>query len=234
MEMKVVCDCGQKYAFDVEPVAGRMPVAINCPACGADGTSAANGILSQIFPDAPPPIPVATPAQPAVASSAPPPALLSIAPPASPIGLRISRPASAAVEATADAPPLPDAPLPITAMHSPIGAATATKPKAGKEYNLGLGILGAFLGAALGAGLMYGFDVLAGFRFPLMGTGIGLLTGLGARLLARGTDMPLGGIAGAIAFLATGGTLYYMFGEFSIGFLISMVVSVSFAFKIAG
>ncbi len=232
MEMKIVCDCGQKYAFDVEPVNGRMPATINCPACGADGTAAANGILSQLLPETPPPIPVAT-AVPTAAAAAPPP-FTSMAPPASPGGLRINRPAPAAAEPKADEPPMPDAPLPITAMHSSTRMATATKQNAEKEYSFGLGILGAFLGAALGAGLMYGFDVMAGFRFPLMGTGIGLLTGLGARLLARGTDMTLGGISGAIAFMATGGTLYYMFGEFSLGFIISMAVSVSFAFKIAG
>jgi len=42
MELKIVCECGQKYAFDVEPVGGRMPVAVNCPACQADGTATAN------------------------------------------------------------------------------------------------------------------------------------------------------------------------------------------------
>ena len=113
-------------------------------------------------------------------------------------------------------------------------ASPAPKPKAEKEYSLGLGIAGAILGAALGAGLMYGFFIWADFRFPLMGTGIGALTGLGARILARGTDMTLGGIAGAIAFLATGGTLYLMFGDIAAAFIISMIVSVSLAFKIAG
>jgi hypothetical protein len=44
--VKIECDCGQHYAFDVEPVNGRMPSAIACPGCGADGTAAANAILS--------------------------------------------------------------------------------------------------------------------------------------------------------------------------------------------
>jgi hypothetical protein len=46
MELKVVCGCGQKYKFDVEPVNGRMPFAVNCPVCGVDGTVAANAILA--------------------------------------------------------------------------------------------------------------------------------------------------------------------------------------------
>lgn len=45
--IKVQCGCGQKYAFDVEPVAGQMPGSVACPVCGADGTSAANMLLAQ-------------------------------------------------------------------------------------------------------------------------------------------------------------------------------------------
>ncbi|HSY09364.1 MAG TPA: hypothetical protein VK840_00450 [Candidatus Dormibacteraeota bacterium] len=118
-------------------------------------------------------------------------------------------------------------------MRSP-AVATAPKLKAAGEFNLWLGILGAVLGAGLGAGLMYGFFLLADFRFPLMGTGIGALTGLGARILYKGTDMTLGIIAGSIALFATMGTLYLMFGDVAGMFILSMVVSVSFAYKIAG
>jgi hypothetical protein len=52
MELKVVCNCGQKYKFDVEPVNQQMPFVVNCPVCGIDGTHLANGLLSQI-PSAP-------------------------------------------------------------------------------------------------------------------------------------------------------------------------------------
>ena len=97
-----------------------------------------------------------------------------------------------------------------------------------------MGIAGAVLGAALGAGLMYAFFLWANFRFPLMGTCIGALTGLGARMLAKGTDMTLGVISGAIALVSTAGTLYLMFGDVAGMFIISMIVSVSLAFKIAG
>jgi hypothetical protein len=43
----IQCGCGQRYAFDVEPVDGRMPSAVTCPSCGADGTGAANAALAQ-------------------------------------------------------------------------------------------------------------------------------------------------------------------------------------------
>jgi len=45
--VKVQCPCGQRYAFDVEAPDGQMPYSVACPVCGADGTDAANGILSQ-------------------------------------------------------------------------------------------------------------------------------------------------------------------------------------------
>ena len=219
MELKVVCNCGQKFAFDVEPVNGRMPVSVSCPGCGRDGTQAANDLLSQHFPNQAPPIPMAIAVQPAVAAA-----------PTVPAGrLQINRSAPAA----AVTPPPLAAPELITSARSPVRA-TALKPKAEKEYSLGLGIAGAIVGAALGAGLMYGFFAMTDFRFPLMGTAIGALTGLGARILARGTDMTLGAIAGAIAFLATGGTLYLMFGDIAGAFILSMIVSVILAFKIAG
>lgn len=232
MEMKIVCECGQKYAFDVEPVNGRMPMVVNCPTCGADGTPAANDILLQVLPDPPPPLPVAIAVESAAAPAPPPLPPIAAAAPVS--GLRINRAAPAPMAATAGVAPLPAAPRPITAMRAPGIASAAVRPKPEAEYNLGLGILGAVVGAALGAGLMYGFFAMTDFRFPLMGTGIGALTGLGARILARGTDMTLGAIAGAIAFISTAGTLYLMFGDMAIAGIISMIVSVSFAFKIAG
>lgn len=45
--IKVECDCGQHYAFDVEPVNGCMPSAIACPECGADGTASANEAITR-------------------------------------------------------------------------------------------------------------------------------------------------------------------------------------------
>lgn len=55
MEIKVQCDCGQKFKFDVEPVNGQVPFAVKCPVCGFDGTPRANVILQQLLASAPPP-----------------------------------------------------------------------------------------------------------------------------------------------------------------------------------
>jgi uncharacterized membrane protein YjgN (DUF898 family) len=45
VSVKIECSCGQHYAFDVEPVDGRMPTSIACPKCGLDGTSRANEVI---------------------------------------------------------------------------------------------------------------------------------------------------------------------------------------------
>jgi hypothetical protein len=206
IELKVQCDCGQKYKFDVEPVNGQMPFRVNCPLCGADGTAKANLLLQTQAP-------VAT------AAAMPAPAQLR---------LNVAAPPPVA-------PPLPPAqryPSTAGAPRVPLPAASTAK-NAGGTTNLALGAVGALLGAALGAGIMYGFYALAGFRFPLMGTGVGLLTGLGARILYRGTDHALGAISGAIAAVAVVGTLYLMYGEFPVFNIISVIISVSFAYKMA-
>jgi uncharacterized protein YxjI len=53
MELKIQCGCGTKYAFDVEPVNGRMPTPVGCPSCGTDGTYTANEMLAKIIQPAP-------------------------------------------------------------------------------------------------------------------------------------------------------------------------------------
>jgi hypothetical protein len=102
-----------------------------------------------------------------------------------------------------------------------------------EKTNFGLGVLGAVIGAAIGAGAMYAFYAFAGFRFPLLGVGIGFLTGYGAKFLAKGGETTLGYIASAIALGTVVGTLYMMYGEFPILSIISVAVSVSVAYRTA-
>lgn len=69
IELKLQCDCGQKYKFDVAPVNGRMPFTVKCPICGLEGTGKANALLRQM-----PEYSVPQPASPfpgSVASTAP-------------------------------------------------------------------------------------------------------------------------------------------------------------------
>src|SRR5215213_4276126 len=63
MEIKIDCQCGTRFSFDVEPVNGRMPVGIGCPSCQTDATGAANTVIAQHFGQVapPPPAPAAPP-----------------------------------------------------------------------------------------------------------------------------------------------------------------------------
>lgn len=44
--VKIQCSCGQRYAFDIEPVCGRMTSSVTCPVCGVDGTAVANEVIA--------------------------------------------------------------------------------------------------------------------------------------------------------------------------------------------
>ena len=212
MEVRVACPCEQTYAFDVEPLNGRMPVPVSCPACGADGTSLANEAIRQTLGlSAPPP--------------APPP------PVTAPVAVRVNRTAYA--DAPAPPPPAavarPNPPSPAR-----FAAAARTQPKeAAVGGNLALGVLGALLGAALGSGILFALSVLLGFKVPLFGTITGLLTGLGGRMLYRGTDSSLGAVCAVISLAAVTGTLYLMFGDMVLFSIISIIVSASIAWRVA-
>ncbi|HEY2330061.1 MAG TPA: hypothetical protein VGI63_09650 [Verrucomicrobiae bacterium] len=47
--VKIVCACGQKYSFDVQPVDGRMPTPVFCPICHHEGTAEANRIIASLL-----------------------------------------------------------------------------------------------------------------------------------------------------------------------------------------
>ena len=53
MNINVQCPCGSRYLFDAEPQDGRMPFAVNCPTCGADGTETANALIAEALAEAP-------------------------------------------------------------------------------------------------------------------------------------------------------------------------------------
>jgi hypothetical protein len=59
--VKIQCGCGQRYTFEVEPVNGRMATTVACPACGADGTAAANEFIAQSLPPQPQVVPIPQP-----------------------------------------------------------------------------------------------------------------------------------------------------------------------------
>ncbi|HLH53690.1 MAG TPA: hypothetical protein VKY92_08745 [Verrucomicrobiae bacterium] len=101
------------------------------------------------------------------------------------------------------------------------------------RFSLGKGVLGAFIGAALGVGAMIAFYTFVGFRFPLLGVGIGILTGFFAKILFKGTDTTLGYISAGVALTAVVATLLLMYGAFPPVSIISVIVSASVAYRIA-
>ncbi|HMJ88574.1 MAG TPA: hypothetical protein VK530_02100 [Candidatus Acidoferrum sp.] len=209
MELKLQCHCGQKFKFDLEPVDGRVPFSVQCPTCGTDGTDAANTVLGQMFPQ-----PIITPA------------VLSIAAvsPGTTGGLRVSHQAS-----TAASPPpmmLPTEP----SRYIQKSAMPTAAPRL--QGNIFLGALGAFLGAALGVGIVVGLAVAMGFALSLLVILIGLFSGAGARILYRGSDSSLGGVAAIITLIASSGTLFFLFGFTAIMSIMALMISVSTAWKI--
>src|SRR5436305_14421062 len=93
-----------------------------------------------------------------------------------------------------------------------------------EKFNMSKGIMGAVLGAGLGVGLMFALYSLAGFRFPLLGVGIGILTGYGARFLYKGGDETLGFVCGGIALVAVVAALFLMYGTSPIVSIISVLI----------
>jgi hypothetical protein len=104
MEIKIVCGCGTRFSFEVEPVNGRMPAPVNCPSCGADGTAQANDTIRMLL---------APPQAPAAPASTAAPMRVTLPQPAP--SLRISRPAAPPPAAEAPEAPITEAPPPIAA-----------------------------------------------------------------------------------------------------------------------
>jgi hypothetical protein len=192
MELKVVCQCGQKFKFDVEPVNGQMPFTVNCPVCNADGTAAANALIAAQLAAAPPTVP-------------PPPPIARISG-----GLRINRhapePAAAAAPTVAanDNP----SPPPIGAFRQKAAAAAQNPPK---KSSFGMGLLGGFIGALAGTIIYFLIFKFTGMRIKLLAIGVGALAGWLAELLGKGEgSKELGGITAVFVLAGVLGAQYFV------------------------
>lgn len=216
MEIKIQCDCGQKFKFDVEPVNGRMPWEVNCPVCGASGTDKANWIIAHNAPAS-----ISAPLSPIGSLSSAPPAGVPIptaAPVAEPVAaavvatpsaeppkprLVISRPQGAAAHAPAPQPVVPR-PVPSRVM-----LPTVEREEPSTNTLFFRGVMGSFVGALLGMGIWYGIALATGYQIGIVAWGVGALTGFGARLMAREGNTALGVVSALFAAMAIlmGGTL---------------------------
>lgn len=200
MEIKIRCDCGQKFKFDAEPADGRMPWEVNCPVCGASGTDKANRIIAQSAPaaalvDEPP---IAIPRSSSVAAAEAVPAGEASKPR---LTIRHQAPAQVAAQ-VAPQPPVPR-PMPMRA------APAVRREDASPKAMFFRGALGAFIGALLGMGVWYGLVIATGYQIGIVAWGVGALTGLGARILGKEGNTALGVVSALFAAMAIlgGGTL---------------------------
>lgn len=162
MLIKVACPCGQAYEFDAEPSDGKMPVEVQCPGCGKDGTELANEYIAS-----------------QTAAAAPRVRILDQTP--------------------ARAPAVPNDPV-------------ESLPRRFSQHsdgpNLPLGIAGGVGGALLGMIAWFLLIKWTGYEIGYAAWGVGVLTGLGARKLARGGSQLLGVVAGVSALVAIIGGQY--------------------------
>jgi len=233
MEIKLQCECGQHFEFEVEPENGRMPVPVQCPGCGLDATPAAD---QKIAANSPTPG-IALPPPPNSAPS-------NMTAPSGSAGIRLATSATTGTGSPQVAGPFPVklAPPAFTTSNtipkrtsSYVPSHTPGEMRASENQNSLLkGILGAFIGAVIGSGLLFGLWMMIGFRIPFTGTVIGALTGLMAKVFYRGTDSTLGAIAAAISVAVVALMLFLLGGQIAlISGLITLVFAGVFAWKVA-
>src|SRR5262245_40394895 len=63
--MKIQCDCGAKYAFDVTPEMVKQPVQFVCQLCEVDSSTRVNAMIQAEFAAAPAPVSAPPPPAPA-------------------------------------------------------------------------------------------------------------------------------------------------------------------------
>ena len=207
MELKVQCDCGQRFKFDVEPVNNRMPFPVNCPVCGADGTEKANEILRQRAPAPAAPAFVARPAAPvAMAVPVATPVAAPVAAP--PPGLRLNRAAPAAN--VADNAPVAAPPArPATALPRLQPPSAAPGAPGSRKPSFALGLLGALVGTLVGSLVYFLIFNFTGLRLKPLAIGVGYLAGFGADFLSRKEgSKELGMIAAVLALAGIVGAQY--------------------------
>ncbi|MGV3772378.1 MAG: hypothetical protein ACO1QB_05715 [Verrucomicrobiales bacterium] len=216
IELKILCKCGSKYKFDVEPVNSRLPAPVACPVCKLDGTEEGNRILEELVsvnvsnesqtgapavsvaPTAEANVPrAAVPAVPRNAAEYAAARQSTAAPlsPPKPDGTGVSR---IHVAAVAHPEPVP-APAAIPAPSAPIPPASKQKYANG-DSRMGLGVLGSIVSGIIG--LIVWYYVLLNLRRAGWGAwGVGLIVGYGTLLLARRGSRALGLTAGAVALV---------------------------------
>lgn len=198
MEIKIECPCGQPFEFDVEPVNGRMPCEIKCPACNQDATALANDYIKLTLPKGALRIPLAA------ISPAPTP------PPEE--GLRINRPQAAPAAPAAPAPSISQVASAFKSTMTLETGSTKSKLDGGGFLK---GVIGALVAALLGMVGWYLLIKVTGYQIGYAAWGVGALTGFGARVLGASGSTKLGVCAGLFAFIAIIGGQFLVVRSFA-------------------
>jgi hypothetical protein len=193
MDIKVQCECGQRFAFEVEPENGRMPTEVACPSCGLDATARANAIIQAKIEGAnvgtglntgTPKLRLSRPAEPE-------PVPVTTAPSAH--ASRASAPASRTPAASGLSPTL-------QAMIE--REERRTLIEASDQPRIGWGIAGAVIGGIIGMTGWYYLIVLTKVEIGYAAWGVGLLCGFGAKIGCKYTGPLMGLVAGICALVA--------------------------------
>lgn len=217
-EVKVTCACGARYKFDLELAEREMSSAVTCPGCQADLTPLANEeILNYSAKHAP--ILAAPSAAPSPAAAAT--GIAVVSDPFGPAPTGKSGPNLKPMEVPKHVRPPPGTKpvAPPAGNASPAAKPDAQRPvakpaAASGQPNLVMGIVGGVVGSLIGAVLWFAFlkstaatpidPKSTPFTTAWMGIILGVLAGVGARLLGRTKNPALGGAACVCATLTIG------------------------------
>ena len=217
-EVKVTCACGARYKFDLELAEREMSSAVTCPGCQADLTPLANEEILN-YPAKHAPTLAAPSAAPSPAAAATDIAVVSD--PFGPAPTGKSGPNLKPMEVPKHVRPPPGTkPVAPPARNAspaakPDGQRPVAKPAAASgQPNLVMGIVGGVVGSLIGAVLWFAFlkstaatpidPKSTPFTTAWMGIILGVLAGVGARLLGRTKNPALGGAACVCATLTIG------------------------------
>lgn len=217
-EVKVTCACGARYKFDLELAEREMSSAVTCPGCQADLTPLANEEILN-YPAKHAPTLAAPSAAPSPAAAATDIAVVSD--PFGPAPTGKSGPNLKPMEVPKHVRPPPGTKpvAPPARNASPAAKPDAQRPvakpaAASGQPNLVMGIVGGVVGSLIGAVLWFAFlkstaatpidPKSTPFTTAWMGIILGVLAGVGARLLGRTKNPALGGAACVCATLTIG------------------------------
>jgi hypothetical protein len=175
MDVVVPCDCGTRFSFQVEPVAGRLPAGAEllCPSCQKDGVPLANRVIGEVLRKAAAAQAALTPAGPKKKSI-----------------FNRSRTTKTAQ------------PEPAYTSSDPFAEPAAKDDDVYTGPDKVKGMIGAVVGGAVGAAAWATIVYVTGYEIRYLAVGIGALVGYCSRKFGGGRDYHLGLFATVCALLA--------------------------------